>query len=226
VQIVLGSFADEPRATRTGAVIITKLLRADLPQVTGAARVGSVLSGVPGTFSAVPDSVTSQWLVGGVPAGSSAQLTVTEAMVGKSISYQSTASKAGETKTSTSAAVTPNPPAKVVSKAQVVKVSVAKKAASVTVIGKVTASKSPAGTAKVTIKKGKKTIITKTVAVSAAGAAKLVVKKFAKLVAKKLHATGEKAKTAYLGKYQVTIAYAGNTQVQASTGSGRFTIKK
>ena len=235
VQIVLAhAYVRDVGTIRTGGVISTKLLSAELPQVSGTATVGSVLTGVPGTFSAVPDSVTSQWLVGGVPAGSGAQLTVTEAMVGKSIAYQSTASKAGETVSSTSTAVTaikpatPPPPApvKVASKTKVAKVSVAKKAASVAVTGKVTASKSPAGKAKVTIKKGKKIIVTKTVAVSAKGALKLTVKKFAKLVAKKLKAKGKMAKTAYRGKYVVSIAYAGNAQVKPSAGSARFTIKK
>jgi hypothetical protein len=232
VQIVVGRGADAGQQIKTGAVVITKMLRAALPQVTGAVKVGSVLTGVPGTFSAQPDSVTSQWLVGGVPAGSGAQLMVTAAMVGKTISYQSTATKAGETTISSASdavtvpAVAVPPPMKVTSKSKVAKVSVAKKAASVTVTGKVTASKSPAGKVKVTIKKGKKVIVTKTVAVSAKGALKLTVKKFAKLVAKKLKAKGKKAKTAYRGKYVVSIAYVGNAQVKASTGSGKFTIKK
>lgn len=233
-QIVTSRGADAAGVQiKTGGVIITKMLRAELPQVTGTVRVGSVLTGVPGTFSAVPDSVTSQWLVGGVPSGSSAQLTVTAAMVGKTISYQSTATKSGEKAVSASDAVTvpavvvPVPPVvKVASKTKVAKVTVAKKAANVAVTGKVTASKSPAGKAKVTIKKGKKVIVTKTVAVSAKGALKLTVKKFGAIVAKKLKAKGKKAKTAYRGKYVVSIAYAGNAQVKASAGSGKFTIKK
>ncbi len=231
-QIVLGP-RDPINFQIAGGVIITKLLRAELPQVTGAAQVGSVVTGVPGTFSAAPDSVVSEWLVDGSPAGSGAQLAVSAAMAGKSISYRSTASKAGQaTVVSTSAAVTvanpapPAPAAKVASKTTVGKVTVAKKAKVVTVAGKVTASKSPAGKATVTIKKGKKTIVTKSVAVSAAGALKLSVKKFATLVAKKLKAKGKKAKTAYRGKYAVTISYAGNAQVTGSAASGKLTIKK
>jgi hypothetical protein len=217
---------------RGGAVIVATLLRAELPQVTGAATVGSTLTATPGTFSASPDAVTSQWLVGGVPvAGNGAQLAVSADMVGKSVSYQSTATKAGETSTSTSVAVTvtkpaPPPVPKGASKTKVAKVTVAKKAKAVTVAGKVTASKSPAGKAKVTIKKGKKTIVVKTVGVSAKGAVKLAVKKFDKLVAKKLKAKGKNAKTAYRGKYTVSIQYLGNTLVKASTGNGKFTVKK
>ncbi|GAA4758452.1 hypothetical protein GCM10023350_50280 [Nocardioides endophyticus] len=218
---------------RGGAVIVAKLLRAELPQVAGAASVGGTLTATPGTFSASPDAVTSQWLVDGAPvAGNGSQLAVTAAMVGKSVAYRSTATKAGQTTvTSTSAAVTvtkpaPPPVVKVASKTKVAKVTVAKKAATVTVAGKVTASKSPAGKAKVTIKKGKKTIVVKTVGVSAKGAVKLAVKKFNKLVAKKLKAKGKKAKTAYRGKYTVSIQYLGNTLVKASTGNGKFTVKK
>jgi hypothetical protein len=225
-QIVL-SGGDEHSA---GGVVIAKLLRAALPQVTGTAKVGSVLTGVPGTFSAEPDSVTSQWLVNGAPvSGGGAQLTVTADLVGKTVSYQSTATKAGETTVvSSSAPVTvPKPPVvKVVSKTKLAKVTVAKKATAVTVTGKVTASKSPAGKAKVTIKKGKKVIVTTSVGVSAKGALKLTVKKFDKLVAKKLKAKGKKAKTAYRGKYTVSIQYLGNALVKPSAGSGTFTVKK
>jgi hypothetical protein len=214
----------------SGGAIVTRLLRADAPRVVGTAQVGSVVSGVPGTFSAGPDSVVSQWLVGGVPvAGAGAQLTVTAGMVGKSISYRSTASKAGEpTVFSTSAGVVvPAPPLPVVpSSTKVVKVKVAKKAAKVDVTGKVSASRPPTGKAVVTIKKGKKTIVTKTAAVSGAGAVKLTVKKFGKLVAKKTKAKGKKAKTAYRGSYTVTIKYLGNKQVKPSAHSKKFKVKR
>lgn len=231
-QIVLGWAEAMGGGTsqKTGAAIVTKLLRAELPKVSGTARVGSVLTGVPGTFSAEPDLVTSQWLVGGAPvAGGSAQLTVTSAMVGKRISYRSTASKVGQTTVaSTSVPVTvTKPPAPVVpSKTRVTKVKVAKKGATVAVTGKVTASKAPTGRAKVTIKKGKTTIVAKNVKVAAKGAVKLNVKKFAKLVAKKTKAKGKKAQTAYRGKYTVTIAYAGAAQVRPSKAAKAFKIKR
>jgi hypothetical protein len=217
-----------------GLVIVTKMLRGADPQIGGAAVVGQTLTATPGTFSASPETVTSQWLVDGKPFGASgATLPVTAELFGKAISYRSTATKGGETATSTSAAVTvtnpppPPPPSvpPVASKTTVAKVKVATKAKQVDVTGKVTATKPVAGKAKVTIKKGKKVIVTKTVSVSAAGAVKLTVKKFATLVAKKLKAKGKKAKTAYRGKYVATIAYAGNAQVKASTASKGFKIK-
>lgn len=217
-------------ASVPGAVIVTKMLRAALPRVAGTARVGSVLTGMPGTFSAVPDSVSSQWLIDGAPvAGNAPQLSVTAAMAGKTIAYRSTATKTGETtQTSTSAGVkvaTP-PPSKVASKTRVVKVKVAKKAVKVTVTGKVTATKPATGKAKVTIKKGKKIIVTKNVNVTAKGAVKLNVKKFSKLVIKKTKAKGKKAKTAHRGTYTITVAYGGNAQVKPSNTTKKFKIKK
>lgn len=213
---------------KSGGAIVTRMLRADAPRVTGAVRVGSVLSGVPGTFSASPESVVSQWLVNGVPAATGAQLTVTASMVGKSISYGSTATKTGEPSvfSASTAAVVPAPPAPMVpSSTKVVKVKVAKKATKVDVTAKVSASRSPAGKAVVVIKKGKKTIVSKAVSVSAAGSVKLTVKKFGTLVAKKTKAKGKKAKTAYRGSYTVSIRYLGNKQVRPSSHSKKFKAK-
>ncbi|TYL55924.1 hypothetical protein FXB39_01625 [Nocardioides sp. BGMRC 2183] len=231
-QIVLGfSFSSSSGypASLVGGVIVTKMLRAAPPKITGTARVGSRLTATPGTFSGAPDDVAGQWLANGAPiAGATGtSLVLTSAMVGKRISYESTATKAGEeTVSSTSTPVTVAAAGKVASKTKVVKVAVAKKAAKVSVTGKVTASKSLAGKAKVTIKKGKKAIVAKSVKVNAKGAVQLTVKKFAQLVAKKLRAKGKKAKTAYRGKYTVTIAYAGNAQVKASKATKKFTIRR
>jgi hypothetical protein len=234
-QVALG-IATVTETYSTGVAIVTKFLAAASPQVTGATTVGSVLTGVPGTFSASPESVNSEWLVNGTVVGAGAQLSLTAAMLGKTVTYRSTASKAGEgTLSSSSAGVVvtaaapppiTNPIKKVTSSTKVVKVKVAKKGAQVAVTGKVTATKPMAGKASVTIKKGKKTIVTKTVNVTATGALALTVKKFAKLVAKKTKAKGKKAKTAYRGSYTVSIKYAGNPQVNGSTGTGRFKVKK
>lgn len=234
--LALGFYGD-------GAAIVTKLLRAADPQLGGSAVVGQTLTATPGTFSASPDAVTSQWLANGAPiAGASGTtLPVTAGLLGKSISYQSTATKAGEAPvTSTSAAVTvtnpatpPTPPAPLVdSTTKVVSVKVAKKAKLLEVVGKVAAAKPVTGTATVTITKGKKAILAKSVAVSATGAVKLTVKKFGKLVIKKTKPKkGKKGKkkpkkATYRGKYVVSIAYAGNAQVKPSSGSKAFVIKK
>ncbi|QWF24136.1 hypothetical protein KM427_10840 [Nocardioides sp. LMS-CY] len=225
---------------RNGAVVITKMLRGADPTIAGTPTVGSTLTATPGTFSASPDAVTSQWLADGAPvAGASgAALSLTPALLGKKITYQSTATKAGETTiSSTSAAVTVTEPApvatpKVASTTKVLKVKVAKNAKKLAVTGKVTAAKPVTGKAKVTIKKGKKTIVAKTVKVSAKGSVALTVKKFGKLVIKKLtpKKKGKKGKKgkkpSYYGKYVVSIDYAGNAQVDPSKAAKKFTVKK
>jgi len=226
--IALGPYSGGP--STTGGVVIQKMLRAELPQVRGSVRVGAVLTGVPGTFSDEPDSVQSQWLVGGAPVpGAGSSLAVTAAMVGKSITYRSTASKTGESPVSSSSAGVTVPPVvvpPVASSTKIVKVVVAKKAAKVTVTAKVRATRPATGKAVVTIKKGKKVIVSKTVNVPASGAAKLTVGKFSKLVVKKTKAKGKKAKTAHRGKYTVSVKYLGNKQVKPSAGSGKFTVKR
>lgn len=230
-----------------GAVLVTAMLRVTLPQVAGTAAVGSVLSGAPGTFSGAPDAVVGHWLANGaaIPGATGDTLTLTPDLAGKQVAYQSTAVKAGAASVSTLSApvtvaggagapvVVPPPAAPapgkgpntgtITSSTKVLKVVVAKKAAKVTVTGKVTAPVSPAGSATVVIAKGKKTIVTKSVPVSAKGALALTVKKFANLVAKKVKSKGVGG---YRGKYTVRISYAGNAQVKASTASKAFTIKR
>jgi len=221
----------EVAAASYGGAVITKMLRGDDPAISGTATVGSTLTATPGTFSASPTTVTSEWLADGtaIPGASGTTLTLTAAQLGKTITYKSTATKAGETTvSSTSAAVTvtnpppPPPPAPVASTTKVLSVKVAKKAASVKVTGKVTAAKPVTGKATVTIKKGKKTIVAKAVKVSVKGAVTLTVKKFGKLAIKK---TKSKSKTGYRGGYTVTISYAGNTQVKPSKASKNFKVK-
>ncbi|HTW16139.1 MAG TPA: hypothetical protein VMF51_13470 [Nocardioides sp.] len=235
-QFVLGQW-EAPTLT-TGAVVIAKLLPAELPQVHGAVKVGSVLSGVDGTFSAEPESVQSQWLVDDAPVAGSgpagAQLVVTAGMVGRTISYRSTAAKTGEATVSSSSVGVTVPPVvappvvvpPVSSSTRALKVKVAKKAAKVTVTATVTATRPLAGTAVVTITKGTKTIVSRTVGVPAAGAVRLTVARFARLVAKKTKATGKKAKTAYRGTYTVSVRYLGNKQVRASAGTAKFAVRR
>lgn len=209
-----------------GAVIITALRRGVLPRVSGTAKPGGVLTGTAGTFSGSPDAITNQWLADGAPiAGASGPtLAVTPAMVGKTISYRSTATKAGVPPMPADAVamtVTEDNPPKVKSSTQLAKVKVAKKAAKVTVSGKVTATAPPGGKAVVTIAKGKKTIVTKSVSVSGSGKLSLTIKKFGKLAIKK---TKSKSKTGYRGTYTVTVKYAGNAQVLSSADTAKFKV--
>lgn len=209
-----------------GAVVITAMLRGALPVVTGTAKAGSVLTATGGTFSGSPDAIAHQWLIDGAPvAGATGPtLTVAAAMEGKKISYRSTATKAGENAVvadSVAVTVAPDRPAKAKSTTELAKVKVAKKAAKVTVSGKVTSTASVTGKAVVTIVKGKKTIISKSVSVPASGKVTLTVKKFGKLAIKK---TKSKSKTGYRGGYTVTVKYAGNAQVLPSADKVKFKV--
>jgi len=81
-----------------GAAIVTKMLRGEDPTIAGTASAGGTLTATPGTFSDTPDEVTGQWLVDGVPIpdATSTTLSVTTALAGKQITYESTATKAGQ----------------------------------------------------------------------------------------------------------------------------------
>jgi hypothetical protein len=226
-QITLGSSLTSSSsypAALTGGVIVTKMLRATSPRVTGTARVGSRLTATPGTFSASPEAVTGQWRANGVPisGATGTTLTVTKAMAGKQISYSSTATKAGEasvTSTSNSTARVPVPaPAKVGSRTSIRKVMVARKARKVTVIGKVTASRSRYGKARMIIKKGRKTLVARTVRVSSAGNVKSVVRGLGRIAQRKTRN--------WRGKYRVTLRYYGNSRVKPSTGARTFTVRR
>lgn len=212
----------------TAAVVITKMLRAATPQVAGVAQVGSVLTATPGAFSGSPTAVDGQWLSGGVeiPGATTTTLALTAAMAGKQISYRSTATKVGQTTISSTSNMVGVAVLPVDSSTKVSKVTVAKKAAKVAISGQVTASKSPAGHAIVTIKKGGKVIVTQSVAVSSSGAVNLTVARFAKLVATKTKTKGKKALTAYKGGYVVTIAYVGTNAVKASQAVKAFRISR
>ncbi|GAA1527852.1 hypothetical protein GCM10009788_34050 [Nocardioides humi] len=218
-------------------VIQTEMLRGSAPTVAGTARVGSVLTATPGTFSGEPDEVSSRWLADGQPIGdpasgtAPASLTLGADLAGKRISYESTATKDGvepvvSTSVQTAAVSVPPPPvpAKVASMTAVTKVKIKKAAKKVMVKGAVNAAASPAGQAQVSIVKGKKTIVTATVPVAADGSFKLVAKKFGKKAIKKTKAKNKA--TGYRGKYQVTVTYDGNGGVSASSGAATFKVKK
>lgn len=211
-----------------GAMVITKVLRDAAPRVVGAVKPGVTVSSVAGTFSGAPSQVRTEWLLDGAVVASTPTLAVTAAMAGKKLSVRSVATKGTSTASSASVpVVVPKvvaPPAvKVASRTTVSKVKVAKKAASVVVTGKVASVKSPTGRAVVTIKKGKKVVVTRGVTVPSSGVVKVTVKKFGKTAIKK---TKSKSKTGYRGKYSVSISYQGNTLVKPSSGAKAFTIKR
>jgi hypothetical protein len=214
------------RSGTNGAAVVTKVLPAAAPVVAGTARAGGSLTATPSAFSGLPDSVTGQWLVNGVATGNaSTTLALTTGLVGKTVAYVSTAVKGGvAVSTSSSAPVAVGAalaPVKVGSVTKVASVKAAKKGVKVTVVGKVTASKSPTGTAVVAITKGKKKIVAKTVKVSAAGAISLTVAKFNKLALKGVRG---KSKKRYRGTYTVAISYSGNPGVKPSQAKRTFKV--
>jgi hypothetical protein len=202
-------------------MIVTRMLRAEAPRVSGTARVGSTLTGRPGTFSGAPDGVTGQWRADGVPisGATGASLKVTTALVGKRISYSSTAVKAGEASvTSTSAPTSAVPSPLVASRTRVTTVAVARRAAKVTVLGEVSASQPADGKARMVVKKGRTTIVARAVRVSSTGQIKSVIKGFGRLAQRK---TGS-----WRGLYRVTLAYYGNSLVKPSTGARSFRVRR
>ena len=67
------------------------------PTITGAAKVGSTLTAVPGTWGPAPVSLAYQWKAGGVviPGATSSTYKPTSAHVGKTLTVTATGSKAG-----------------------------------------------------------------------------------------------------------------------------------
>lgn len=182
-----------------GGAIIAKMLRADLPTVSGSSRVGSTLTGVAGTFSDDPDDVTSQWLADGVPiSGATGEtLTVTNALAGKAITYESTATKSGQDTISSSSDPVTVPRNAVLSVAAA-KASYGKSSAvSVTVTG---------ATGKVTATLDGKSMGTKTLA---GGKASFAVPKATKP-----------------GKHTLKASYAGSASVSAGAKTATLTVAK
>ncbi|WP_300680464.1 hypothetical protein [Nocardioides sp.] len=210
-------------------VIVTKMLSAVPPSVTGAVVAGRTVTGVPGTFSASPTSVSSQWYVNGVASGNTSPTLNLTGLQGKTIAYVSTAEKAGETTvTSTSTPVTvapaPKPPvvAKVAASIKVTSLKVAKKGAKVSIAGKVVAAKAPTGAVTLTVSKGPKRVVTTTLRVPASGALSVTIAKFSKLA---LKAVKGKSKKRYRGTYALVIAYGGNSLVKPASARATFRVK-
>jgi hypothetical protein len=86
-------------------VIVTTFRELSKPTVTGTPQVGQTLTATPATLSLAPDSpATGQWYAGAdaVAGQTGTTLALTQAMVGKKISYRTTATRGAETVTSTS----------------------------------------------------------------------------------------------------------------------------
>jgi hypothetical protein len=197
------------------AIVATKMLRAELPQITGQTQVGGVLTGTPGTFSAEPDEITSRWLANGspVPGATGTTLTLTPALAGKRITYESTATKTGaETVTSRSVATTAvkakaTPKTATKTQIKVNKKATRKQAGQLTAT--ITAAKAkPQGKVRATLKiPGVKKAKKFTKKVNAQGKAKIKLPK-----AKKK------------GQYKITVQYLGNKNFKTSKKAVKFKV--
>ena len=212
-EIVLGVFH--------AAVLFTTIRDLTKPTITGTPQAGQTLTAKPATFNLTPDApATGQWYADAAPiAGQTGTtLALSQAVVGKKISYRNTATRSGKTAVSASnelgpvtAAAVPPPPAVAMAKSTVtakVKVTgktkkVAKKV-TITVTVKTTNGVSPAGKVTVTLKGKTKKKVTATV--NAKGKATVTVKKVKR------------------GKYKAELAYAGNTKVASDKGSKSFKV--
>ncbi|RNL63441.1 carboxypeptidase regulatory-like domain-containing protein, partial [Arthrobacter oryzae] len=102
-------------ASTAAVTAVPVLSPAPVPSITGSAKVGSVLTAVPGTWGPAPVVLKYQWRADGVVVlgANSATLTLSSARLGKTMSVSVTGSKTGYTsvkKTSAStAAVTAVP---------------------------------------------------------------------------------------------------------------------
>ena len=109
----LGYPATTAYSTPTAAVLPGVLERLSEPQVAGPATVGQTLQGAPATWTPSPDHVGYQWLADGtaLPGADAPTLDVGPGLVGKALSLQVTATKAGyPAAVATSAALDPVTP--------------------------------------------------------------------------------------------------------------------
>ena len=226
------SLAGEPVAAivvgdKHAAAIVTTFRALTEPVIAGTPQVGQSLTATPGTFSLAPDApATGQWYADAAPiAGQTGTaLALSESMVGKKITYRSTATRGGEAVTSTSnelgpVTALPSKPddddgddeqaSKAKSKIKKVKVKtkgnkrVAKKVRIVVAV-RAAQGASPKGKVVVALKgKTKKRAVAK---VNAKGKAKVVIKKVKR------------------GKYKVKLRYRGNADVAPTKKSVRVRV--
>jgi WD40 repeat protein len=198
------------------AAIVTTFRELAKPTIAGQPKVGQTLTATPATFSLAPDAAaTGQWYAGSDPiSGKTATtLALDPSLVGKAVSYRTTATRGDQTLVSASAATAPvaaattppvaKAPSKVSGKVKATgKTKKIAKKVTIAITVKTAKGVSPAGKVTVTLKgKTKKKV---TVKVNAKG---------------KATATFKKVKR---GKYTATLKYTGNAKVKASTGKAKF----
>ena len=180
------------------------------PTITGTAAVGQTLTGTPATFSGSPDSVTNQWLAGGVAiAGQTGStLTITAAQAGKAITFSSTATKGS----ATPVVSTSDPTATVPGGAPTTSASTVTISAGASAYGRAT-------TATVTVGNSAGKPVAGTVTLSGAG-----VPQSATLAGGS--ATFNLGNALAPGSYTLTATYSGSADLNPSSSAGVLSIGK
>lgn len=212
---VPASLAGAPVAAISGdhnfAVLVTHVAALEAtarPTIAGApAYLGRTLTGTPATFAGNPETVTSRWLADGAEVGTGPTLTLGEALRGKSVTFESKATRGEETVTSTSDPVGPvaDQPTTV---ASTTTVAVAPASAAYGTGRTVTVSVAKAGGTP-----------SGSVAVSVGGTSSTVA-----LAAGK--ATLTVPATLAVGTHPVSASYAGDATTNASAGSASVVVTK
>jgi hypothetical protein len=220
------------------AAVVTAFRDLTKPTITGTATVGQTLTATPATFSLAPDAPsTSQWYADSDPiAGETGTtLTLDSALVGKSVSYRTTASRDNQTVTSTSAPLGPVVPEPIVPAPGVPTTTVPTPTVPAPSLPEVKAGSSVTGKAKVagkTKKVAKRVTFSLSVlcakGVSPAGKMTVtLVGQTKKKVTTMVNASGRATvtiKKVKRGKYTATFNYAGNDSVSGSAGSVKFKV--
>ncbi|MDR6988618.1 hypothetical protein J2Y66_003122 [Paenarthrobacter nitroguajacolicus] len=99
----------QPYYGQASVTVASGTLTAPVPTVSGTAKVGSVLTAVPGTWGPAPVTLAYQWLRSGVAVtgATSATYTLAAADLGKTMTVRVTGSKTGFTTAAKTSAATP-----------------------------------------------------------------------------------------------------------------------
>jgi hypothetical protein len=195
--------------TTHAAAVVVAFRELAKPTIAGAPKVGETLTATPAELSLEPDApATGQWLADGEPIDgqTGTTLTLDEALLGKTITYRTTATRGDETIESTSDAVGPVTPATV---ASTTKVAIRPATSAYGAAKNAIATVSAAGatpTGKVTFALG-----------SRRATRSLVNGK----------ATWALPRTLAVGRHRVTATYAGNTATEPSkSAAATVTVRK
>lgn len=188
-------------------VLVTKVLPVAKPTIAGTPTVGQTLTATPAAFSGAPTSVTGQWLAGGVAItdATATTLTLTSALVGKAITYASSAVKGSAAPVIETSAPT-----------AAVQPGIAPSATSINAPAKAYGS---TGTATVVVSNTAGRPVTGSVTLSGAGATQTKSVSGGK-------ATFSLPKTLTPRTYTLTAKYNGNAQLTVSSRTAKYTVAK